>query len=403
MGARGIELLEHGIADLCANPKLVREDLILLARLARQVDAVFATVVGEFDRSGGWALDGRKSMAGWLESQAAMTPSEAQRTVRRAKFAEACPVTRARWASGAIATEKLDRIAALRHAAKDDAAFTLFEPSLLGVAMHGTIVDLATAAHRWRDALEADRQTDDTKPNHQIEREHLFVSETFGGMGVLRGEFTPENREQIETALDREMDRLHIAGDSRTVSQLRAEALASIMRQYNSQAINAATNQPHISIHIDEPTWTGTAVGHCETARGMSLSRDTVARVACNAEISIITHAGDRIPLSMHRAQRTFTKHQRRALEHRDTCCRYPGCARPVTATEAHHVEWWELGGETNLENAAMLCYFHHRLVHEGKWTIKIDADATIKWFKPDGSYYATSYPRPPTTPLPIK
>ena len=49
-----------------------------------------------------------------------------------------------------------------------------------------------------------------------------------------------------------------------------------------------------------------------------------------------------------------------------------------------------------------MLCYFHHRLVHEGKWTIKIDADATIKWFKPDGTHHATSYPRPPTVAIKI-
>ena len=57
--------------------------------------------------------------------------------------------------------------------------------------------------------------------------------------------------------------------------------------------------------------------------------------------------------------------------------------------------------GETNIENAALLCYFHHRLIHEGRWTIKIDADATIKWFKPDGTHYNTSYPRPPTPPIP--
>ena len=313
MSSSGIELLQQAIAAFGSEPKLGRDDLLSFVRLARQVDAVFAAVVGGFDRSGEWAVDGRKSMVGWLESQTAMTPREAHRVVRRAKFVEACPLTASRWAAGAIATEKLDRICSLRHTAKADAAFAEFEPALLQVAVSGTITDLATAAGRWLEALEADRQGDDTKAQRQIEREHLFVSETFAGMGVVQGEFTPENREQIETALDREMDRLRVAGDSRTVSQQRAEALASIMRQYNSQAINAGTNQPHISIHVDLPTWTGTAIGHCQTARGTSLARDTVARMACTADISIITHAGDTIPLNQYRATRTFTKHQRRA------------------------------------------------------------------------------------------
>lgn len=342
-------------------------------------------------------------MTGWLESQAGMTGREAHRVVRRARFVAACPVTGSAWASGEIATDKVDRIETVRHAAHADDAFAAFESALLRVAVHGTVTDLAGTAGRWRDALDNERQGDiASHAQAQIDREHLHVSSTYLGMGVLAGEFTPEHREQIETALDREVDRLRIPDDQRTLSQLRAEALASIMRAYNSQAINAGTTQPHISVHVDLSTWTGTGIGLSETARGTSLSRDTIARLACNAAISIITHDGNRIPLDMYRASRTFTPQQRRALEYRDGCCRFPGCTRRATATEAHHVDWWELDGQTNIENAALLCHFHHRLLHEGGWTIKIDADATIKWLKPDGTYYDTSYPRPPTTPIGI-
>ena len=115
MNTGGIALLEQAIVALNREEKMGRDDLVLFARLCPQIDAAFARVVGGFDRSGEWALDGRKSMSGWLESQANMTPRDAHRVVRRAKFVEACPLTGTRWASGAVATEKLARIAALRH------------------------------------------------------------------------------------------------------------------------------------------------------------------------------------------------------------------------------------------------------------------------------------------------
>jgi 5-methylcytosine-specific restriction endonuclease McrA len=35
-----------------------------------------------------------------------------------------------------------------------------------------------------------------------------------------------------------------------------------------------------------------------------------------------------------------------------------------------HHLVHWMLGGETNLENCALLCRRHHVAVHEGGWKL---------------------------------
>jgi predicted restriction endonuclease len=35
------------------------------------------------------------------------------------------------------------------------------------------------------------------------------------------------------------------------------------------------------------------------------------------------------------------------------------------------HIEHWADGGETNLKNTLLLCSKHHRLLHEGGYTIK--------------------------------
>jgi len=218
-------------------------------------------------------------------------------------------------------------------------------------------------------------------------------------MGAVDAMFSRENREQILLAIERETDRLHHQDDQRTMDQQRADAFTSIIRAYNSQNIHLGVNQPHISIHCDIASWTGERIaGIFETSRGTHLSRETVMRLACNATISVITHDGNTIPLNMYRAERTFTKAQRRALEYRDRVCRFPGCQHTARYTEAHHVNWWELGGQTNLENAVLVCYRHHRLVHDHGWTIKIDSNADVHWYQQDGTHHSTSHPHPPPT-----
>ncbi|MFD4469978.1 HNH endonuclease signature motif containing protein, partial [Rhodococcus sp. NPDC058505] len=72
----------------------------------------------------------------------------------------------------------------------------------------------------------------------------------------------------------------------------------------------------------------------------------------------------------------------RRALDARDCGCAYPGCGRPTAWTDAHHIHHWANGGETKLSNLVLLCRFHHRYIHKGKWTVYIGDDGH-PWFTP--------------------
>jgi hypothetical protein len=42
---------------------------------------------------------------------------------------------------------------------------------------------------------------------------------------------------------------------------------------------------------------------------------------------------------------------------------------------DAHHVVHWALGGETKLSNLVLMCRFHHRLVHEGGYSVRAHGD----------------------------
>jgi len=69
-------------------------------------------------------------------------------------------------------------------------------------------------------------------------------------------------------------------------------------------------------------------------------------------------------------ARRTVPPRLRRLLQARDhDRCRWPGCDNRRHLA-AHHRTHWAHGGETSLDNLILLCWQHHRLVHEGGYTI---------------------------------
>ncbi|PYI37456.1 hypothetical protein CVS30_09825, partial [Arthrobacter psychrolactophilus] len=39
---------------------------------------------------------------------------------------------------------------------------------------------------------------------------------------------------------------------------------------------------------------------------------------------------------------------------------------------EAHHIIPWQHGGETNINNAALLCSRHHSLLHHTDWSMQL-------------------------------
>jgi hypothetical protein len=48
-------------------------------------------------------------------------------------------------------------------------------------------------------------------------------------------------------------------------------------------------------------------------------------------------------------------------------------------------VQPWEHGGPTDMDNLMLLCPRHHRLFHEGDYTIDVHGDAKFTFRTPDG------------------
>jgi hypothetical protein len=108
---------------------------------------------------------------------------------------------------------------------------------------------------------------------------------------------------------------------------------------------------------------------------GAPRSVAALRQLACEAQIVPAVMAGASQVLDLGRSCRHFNRAQHRAAALRDRGCVAPGCDAPPSACHQHHSRWWIRGGPTDLDNAALLCGFHHRMIHRQDWAITLAAN----------------------------
>jgi hypothetical protein len=122
----------------------------------------------------------------------------------------------------------------------------------------------------------------------------------------------------------------------------------------------------------------------------------TFRRIACDASRVVMIHDDAGRILDVGRRTRAISPALRRALEHRDGGCRFPGCG--IRFCDAHHVEHWADGGDTKLDNLVLLCRLHHRAVHEQGYSVELGPDGSVGFRDP----FRREVPDvPPLPPLP--
>jgi len=116
------------------------------------------------------------------------------------------------------------------------------------------------------------------------------------------------------------------------------------------------------------------------------LSSETARRLSCDAGLVDVVEDEHGTPLSVGRRRRTISGALKRALHKRDGMCGYPGCTNRLFL-EGHHIQHWADGGETSLQNMALLCSFHHRYVHEYGNSIELGPDQRPRFRDPHGRW----------------
>jgi hypothetical protein len=119
-------------------------------------------------------------------------------------------------------------------------------------------------------------------------------------------------------------------------------------------------------------------------------------RLACDAPHTTVAQDTEGNVLHIGRKARKVSTRLWRALVSRGRACQLPGCAR-TRHLQAHHIERWAKGGDTNPDNLVLLCRKHHWAVHEGRFRVKGRATLGVVFRRPDGSVLAACPPmRPP-------
>jgi hypothetical protein len=143
----------------------------------------------------------------------------------------------------------------------------------------------------------------------------------------------------------------------------------------------------------DGPTHPSLAAPRSELEDGTRIAATTAQRLCCDASVVRLTKGADGSILDVGRRTRTIPPALRRALEARDRGCRFPGCGSRFT--DAHHVIPWAAGGDTSLGNCVLLCKYHHRLVHEGGWTVDWWGEGRPVFYDPRGGVHCEVRGRP--------
>ena len=173
--------------------------------------------------------------------------------------------------------------------------------------------------------------------------------------------------------------------DRRPPGQRYADALVELCRRQlaadDLPTRSGEKSQIVVTMELDQLR-EGVGSGLLDT--GDRLSPDAVRKLACDAQIVPALLGTDGQPLDLGRATRTFTAAQRRALGLRDgQGCAFPGCDRPMTWCEGHHIRHWIDGGLTDLANGVLHCGYHHTTIHQGDWVVQLAADGRPNFLPP--------------------
>lgn len=365
----------------------IEEDFSELQRTVELLEVERLRRLAEIDRRGLFQRDGHLSAASWLAKTFKVAWGTAREHVRIARGLDEMPETRRALDEGELSMSAVRVLVSARDA--DPSAFERSEKELVEAARIHSMQDLQRVAAFWREAVERERALEgDDKLR---ERRRLHASISLLGMVRVDGDLDPETGETLLTALSAVLDaesRSRREDDDRTPAQRRADALAEICRQWLDLADrpSVAGERPHVTVTVDAEAIRGASTGTSEMDHVGPVHPEAAWRLACDASLMRVVMAGRSEPLDVGRRTPVVPPAIRRAVIVRDRHCRFPGCDRPHTWCDAHHVVHWADGGPTALPNLVLLCRRHHRMLHQpGGFRLELEEGRPV-FRRPDGS-----------------
>ncbi|HSK55344.1 MAG TPA: DUF222 domain-containing protein, partial [Jiangellales bacterium] len=279
-------------------------------------------------------------------------------------------------------------------------------------------VELARLGRRLLEVIapeEADRLLGEqlAREEARANRRELFVRPDGAGGARLSGRLDAEGAAILDAALQplsRPRPADEDGPDPRTGGQRTADALVELARRAVAGQCCAGGGLPEsggeaatvlVTLSLDALR---AGLGAALLPTGEVISAAAARRIACDAKLVPAVLDGESMPLDVGRTRRLFTPAQRRALALRDgDGCAFPGCDRPGSWCDAHHLHHWVDGGPTDLSNGVLLCGHHHQVIHRGEWAVVMATDSRPDfhpppWIDPNRRPRRNTRHRPPGT-----
>ena len=318
-----------------------------------------------------------------LVAHGGLTSREAREVVSRGLVTEAAPEMGAVLAAGDTTAAHVDALGrGLKIAGAERDAFMAHLPELVEASTTMTASQFDQLVKETAKSVVAD---DGLSTFERQKRETFFKMRTEAdGCLSVSGKFDPISASILKSKIGRFVEAMFHSGDKEVPVEVmpwiepndhrQAQALIALV----NGASETATDVParaEIVVHVDLKTLQHGlhAGGTCRTALGADLPVETVRRLACEAEILPVVLDGQSVPMDVGRSKRLATVHQRRALEAIYPTCAIPDCEVIFDHCNVHHIDYWENGGATDLNNMIPLCSRHHHAAHEGGWKLKLN------------------------------
>ncbi|MGY1733663.1 DUF222 domain-containing protein [Geodermatophilus sp. SYSU D01045] len=341
-------------------------------------------------------------MASWLRGHCRLSRGEASRLVRNGRALEHLPVLAEAHDAGLVSAEQVAVTADVTTPARRAATATQgvdlgeIDAILTAVAMEQEHDALVVVVQRYCDALDPDGPEPDP-----TEGRSLTLSKHADGSVSGRFHLDAVGGEKVQTALEAHVQADRPAGDERC----RAQRLGDAVVQLADNALASGGVpvlrgvKPQVVVEVDAGDLAA-GQGSAELGSGALVSAARARWLACDGAIARVVMGPGGVPLDVGRDHRLATRGIRRAAEVRDGGCVFTGCDAPTWWCDVHHHVHWLDGGETSLENSALLCERHHTKVHHG-FRIERQPGGGWRTWRPDGTEITVPAPlrRPPLVP----
>ncbi len=370
-----IERLENGITELSAHIYAATYRLLELIR--------------EYDECEGWVNPGLRSCAHWLNWKCGISIGAAREKVRVAHALKDLSKISNAFREGQLSYSKVRAMTRVGTPENED--------YLLMIAKHGTAAHVDRLVGLYRQVKRSEALA---LENRRHELRELSLYQVDNDCFVIRGRLTPEQGALVKKALKAAMDEdfneqknapAGTPAEERNprhqwCTSRRADALVRMAEAYLADKAKQSNGGDRylVHVHTDVDTLKADGTGaEAELEDCGHICAETSRRLSCDAGVVHWLEHADGEPLSVGRKTRTIPPAIRRALKRRDGGCRFPGCTC-TRFVDAHHIRHWADGGETSMGNLVLLCRHHHRLVHEGGFSVIRETDGQIKFTNPD-------------------